>query len=182
MEFHSAALWHSIAPALGAPPIICRAARSLRPLTEGATPAVLSWIRAGAKILSALEPSRSIWEWSQGPAGARRPARCRVAIMAPGPQRCRARWRAGGGGAGGSRAKPPQGPALRPGGAAGRGGAGRNSRQAPAGASAAPWVADRGTARVIEPANALGLWQERPGLAGLGRAPDGQPGAGKAGL
>ncbi|MCW5285358.1 hypothetical protein D8B29_25545 [Verminephrobacter eiseniae] len=66
--------------------------------------------------------------------------------------------------------------------AARRGGAGRNSRQAPAGASAAPWVADPGTARVIEPANALGLWQERPGLAGLGRAPDGQPGAGKAGL
>src|SRR6218665_615075 len=126
MEFHSAALWHSIAPALGAPPIICRSARSLRPLTDGATPAVLSWIRAGAKILSALEPSRSIWEWSQGPAGARSQAR--------------------------------------------------------AGASAAPWVADPGTARVIEPANALGLWQERPGLAGLGRAPDGQPGAGKAGL
>src|SRR6218665_619126 len=140
MEFHSAALWHSIAPALGAPPIICRSARSLRPLTDGATPAVLSWIRAGAKILSALEPSRSIWEWSQGPAGGAQAAR--------------------------------------------RGGAGRNSRQAPAGASAAPWVAAPGTARVSEPANALGLWQERRPLAGpgLGRAPGGQPGVGKAGL
>src|SRR6218665_1179015 len=159
MEFHSAALWHSIAPALGAPPIICRSARSLRPLTDGATPAVLSWIRAGAKILSALEPSRSIWEWSQGPAGGAQAGRLR------------------GGGHHGPRAT-----ALSRAVAARRGGAGRNSRQAPAGASAAPWVADPGTAGVIEPANALGLWQERPGLAGLGRAPDGQPGAGKAGL
>src|SRR6218665_3310559 len=138
MEFHSAALWHSIAPALGAPPIICRSARSLRPLTDGATPAVLSWIRAGAKILSALEPSRSMWKWSQGPAGARRPARCRVAIMAPGHgavalSRAVAARRGGAGGGGGGggggrggggggwggaggggmRAKPRQGRALR---------------------------------------------------------------------
>src|SRR6218665_906675 len=62
--------------------------------------------------------------------------------------RCRARWRPGG---------------------VGPGGVGWNARQAPAGGSAAPWVADPGRAGVREPANALGLWQERPGLAGLGR-------------
>src|SRR6218665_2112204 len=151
MEFHSAALWHSIAPALGAPPIICRSARSLRPLTDGATPAVLSWIRAGAKILSALEPSRSIWEWSQGPAGARRPARCRVAIISRAAPVAARR-----GGAGRELGQAPivaRAAAV----AARRGGAGWNLRQAPAGASAPPWVAAAGTARVGEPANALGL-------------------------
>src|SRR6218665_3324917 len=152
MEFHSAALWHSIAPALGAPPIICRSARSLRPLTDGATPAVLSWIRAGAKILSALEPSRSMWKWSQGPAGARRPARCRVAIMAPGH-----------GAVALSRAV-----AARRGGA-GRGGGEGGPSPGRGGRSAAREGAAPGAGRVSEPANALGLWQERPGLAGLGR-------------
>src|SRR6218665_312832 len=152
MEFHSAALWHSIAPALAAPPIICRSARSLRPLTDGATPAVLSWIRAGAKILSALEPSRSMWKWSQGPAGARRPDRCRVAIMAPGHgavalARAVAGPRGGAGGGGGWRWTV----GGRPGHCAGE----------RAGKRARPVAGKTGVGR--------------PG-------PGGQPGAGKAGL